>query len=109
MARNKKPENETYDESLIRQSKENISNHATRNEKVAFNRRMDNMVSLLATLTPIEEQIGDLLTQKQPIIESIQSLRNEMVRDCVHPQTHLVHHEEYVVCKFCDRKFIVME
>lgn len=109
MARAKRPENETADETVIRHTKETISNNATRNEKVSFDRKMDNMVSLLALLTPLDEQISDLMTQKLPIVDKIQTLRQDMVKDCVHPYTHLVFHDDHVVCKFCDRRFNVVE
>ncbi|PPD53422.1 MAG: hypothetical protein CTY12_04900 [Methylotenera sp.] len=107
MARLKKPENETENEALVRREKETIANNATRNEKVSWDRKMDNMVSLLALLQPIEEQITDLTAQKMPIIDRIQALRTDMVKECVHPYTHLVHHEDYIVCKFCDKKFTI--
>ena len=109
MARLKKPENETENEALIRREKETIANNATRNEKVSWDRKMDNMVSLLAQLEPIENQITDLMAQKLPIIDKIQSLRNDMVRECVHPFTHLVHHDDYVVCKFCNKKSAIQD
>lgn len=109
MARLKKPEGETPEEAVIRHAKEQVANNATRNEKVSWDRKMDNMVSLLTELQPLEDQILDLQARKMPIIDKIQSLRQEMVRDCVHPFTHLVHHEDHVVCKFCERKFNVIE
>lgn len=109
MARNKRPDNETPDEVIIRRTKETIANAATRNEKVSWDRKMDNMVSLLATLQPIEDQLADLMAQKMPIVDKVQALRNEMVNSCVHPFTHLVFHDEYVVCKFCNKKFSVVE
>lgn len=108
MARLRKPEDETQDEAEIRRTKEIVSNKATRNEKVAWDRKMNNMVSLLAELTPIEEQLLGLITAKTKLVENIQELRGEMVLDCVHPFTHLVFHDDHVVCKFCDRKFKVM-
>lgn len=109
MARQKKPEGETLEEAEIRRTKETIANKATRNEKVAWDRRMDNMVTLLARLAPIEDQLTDLMAQKLPILDEIQLLRSNMVRECVHPFTHLVYHEDHVVCKFCNKKFNVVE
>ena len=108
MSRAKKPENETPEEAEIRRVKETIANNATRNEKVAWDRKMDNMVTLLSKLQPIEDQIADLLALKMPIIDDVQTLRNLMVSECVHPQTHLIEHENYIVCKFCNRKFNVI-
>ena len=101
MARRKKPEFETRDEGLSRRQLESVADHATRNEKVSWDRKMDNMVSLLATLRPIEDQITDLLGQKMPIMDTIAVLRNEMVKECIHPYTHLAHKSEYIECKFC--------
>lgn len=109
MARRKKPEGETTEQARTRRAIESISNAATRSEKVSWDRKMDNMVKLLATLRPIEEKIIDLMAEKQPIFDKIAELRLDMVHDCVHPFTHLVLKQnddgEYIECKFCQRKF----
>lgn len=108
MGRRKKPENETTEESSIRKVLETVADNATRSEKVSWDRKMDNMVALLAKLQPIEDQILDLMAQKMPIVDSIASLRKEMVRDCVHPYTHLVHKVDNMAeCKFCGKTFSV--
>ena len=108
MAKRKKPENETAEESSVRQTLEVIADNATRSEKVSWDRKMDNMVSLLAKLKPIEEQILDLMAQKTPVIDEIEALRRDMVRDCVHPFTHLVHlKDNQASCKFCGKTFSV--
>lgn len=106
MAKRKKPDNETAEETTIRQVLETVADNATRSEKVSWDRKMDNMVSLLAKLKPIEEQILDLMSAKTPIVDEIADLRKEMVRDCVHPFTHLVHKGDNMAeCKFCGRSF----
>jgi hypothetical protein len=107
MPRLKKPEDETQAEATIRKIKESIANAATRNEKVSFDRKMNNMVSFLAELQPIEDEITALIAQKMPIMDNIQNLRMEMLKDCVHPITHLVVKDNYAVCKFCERKFSI--
>lgn len=108
MARRKRPDNETAEEQSIRQLMETIADNATRSEKVSWDRKMDNMVSLLAKLKPIEDKIIDLMAEKTPIIDEITALRKEMVRDCIHPFTHLVHKGENVAeCKFCGKTFKV--
>lgn len=107
MARRKKPDNESKQETQIRRQLEIVSDHATRNEKVAWERKMDNMVSLMATLKPIEDQISDLLAQKAPIIDGITNLRAEMVKDCIHPYTQLIHKGNCIECKFCMTKLSV--
>lgn len=109
MAKRKKPDNETPEESSIRQTLETVADHATRSEKVSWDRKMDNMVSLLAKLKPIEDQILDLITQKTVFVDEITLLRQDMVRDCVHPYTHLAHlGDNKTVCKFCNKTFNVV-
>lgn len=107
MARMKKPENETPEEAAIRHVMETISSVATRNEKVSWNRKMDSLQDLLDQIRPIEDKIIDLLASKQPIMDEMQEIRKEMVKDCVHPYTHLIHKDDHVVCKFCNKKFVV--
>lgn len=108
MGRRKKPENETTEESGIRHVLETVADNATRSEKVSWDRKMDNMVSLLAKLNPIENQILDLMSQKMTIVDEITTLRQEMVRDCVHPYSHLMHKGNNLAeCKFCGKTFNV--
>lgn len=104
MARRKKPENETPEETLIRQQLEYVANSSTRSEKTSWNRKLDNMVKLIAILRPIEEQILDLMAQKMPVIDDVTALRLTMVKECVHPIDDLVYKEDHIVCKFCDKR-----
>ena len=104
MARRKKPENETAEEAKVRQLLESVANNATRSEKTSWNRKMDNMVKLIAVLRPIEEQILELMADKMPIMDDIAALRAEMVKECVHPIDDLVYKETHIECKFCGKK-----
>ena len=104
MARRKTPENETPEQREERLVKEAIANKADRSEKVSWNRKMDNMVKLMAELTPIEEEILDLQAKKMPIFDAIQELREVMVSECVHPYEYLTIHDDHAVCKFCGKK-----
>lgn len=104
MARRKKPENETLDEAKIRQMLEEVANSAERSEKTSWNRKMDNMVKLISKLHPIEDQIIELEAQKMPILDEIAALRGSMVKDCIHPFEQLVYKNEFVECKFCNKK-----
>jgi len=107
MARRKKPEGLTEEEALDHEMKETISNHANRSEKTSWNRKMDNMVKLMALLRPIEEKIILLQNEKIPLFDSIQELRLTMVNECVHPYSHLEVQDDHVLCKFCNRKINV--
>lgn len=103
MARQKKPENETKEQMETRQYLESIANHATRSEKTSWNRKYGNMQTLLEKLEPIEQQIIDLMGEKQPILDEIQMLRKEMVETCVHPYEMLTVSNGFVLCKFCNK------
>lgn len=104
MPRRKKPENETQEEALIRQELETIANTASRSEKTSWNRKMNNMVTLLAKLKPIEDEILELVAKKSVIFDEVQTLREVMKRECIHPFDQLVYKEDYAECKFCTRK-----
>lgn len=108
MARAKTPAGETPEQTKTRQLLDTIANVATRGEKVSFDRKFDNMVSLLSLVKPIEDQILDLMAQKVPIIEQIEALRKTMIGNCIHPMTHLTVHNNTVHCKFCNRTFSVL-
>ena len=104
MARKKKPKNETEEQALIRKELEKVANVPSRSEKTSWNRKMNNMVKLLALLRPIEDQILELIAQKEPIFDEIQLLRAVMKKECVHPYEYLIHKGDHIVCKFCEKK-----
>lgn len=106
MSRRKKPDGETPEEAIVRRQNESVADHAERSEKVAWDRKMDNMVSLLAKLKPIEDRIIDLIAEKTPLMDQIADLRRDMVRDCVHPYTNLLNKPDgTILCKFCNKTF----
>lgn len=111
MARRKKPENETTQQTKSRQILEQVADHATRSEKTSWHRMMDNMVTALSKLRPIEDKILKLENEKVPILDEINALRSKMVRECVHPYDHLILSEnsDTVTCKFCNHSFTVNE
>lgn len=104
MARKKKPVGESAEETQIRQTLEKVANTANRSEKTSWNRKMNNMVALLAELRPIEEQILELTAAKHEVFDRIQVLRNVMVQECIHPFEQLIHKGTYAECKFCNRR-----
>ena len=101
MARMKKPESETEQEAVIRRQLEAVSNSSNRSEKTSWNRKMDNMVKLIAKLRPIEQQMIELHAEKLPVLDDIAELRKMMIKECVHPFDQLAHHEDHIECKFC--------
>lgn len=108
MARRKAPANETTEEMEIRKEREDISNHATRSEKVSWERQFGNMQKLLETkIQPLENKIIALMAEKSEYIDEMVAIRDELVRDCIHPFEHVVEHQDHpgiYTCKFCDKK-----
>lgn len=105
MAKKKKPENETPEQASERGLFDLISNNATRSEKTSWNRKMDNMVKLIAELQPIEEKILTIIhDEKMPIQDQIAKLREDMIKECIHPPEYLVMDDGGVRCKFCEKR-----
>lgn len=110
MARRKKMIDETPQQSNERHMFEAISNHATRSEKVSWNRMMDNMVSLLAKIRPVEDKILNLQAEKIKMFDDVSNLRRKMVAECVHPYEQLIEKQNGTVqCKFCNREFTIRQ
>ena len=107
MARRRKEEDETPEQTKQRRLFEAVSNVANRSDKTSWNRKMDNMVKLLARLRPIEQQILDLQAEKMPIMDDITALRQTMINECVHPFEYLVDKETHVECKFCNKRISI--
>lgn len=109
MPKQRKQVGETQQQADERRLLERVANTANRSDKVSWNRKMDNMVKLMAELKPLQEKILDLEEQKQPILGAIAELRALMVKECIHPYDHLTIDPEtgVVHCKFCDRNIAV--
>ena len=91
---------------------EKVVNAKPKNERIAFARKVKKMQELVETLEPIEERLMEILVnEKYPIMDQIQLLRVQMVKECVHPKDHLifVSHatDEYIECKFCNARLVV--
>lgn len=121
MARRKAPIDETQAEMEVRKAREDISNHATRSEKVSWERQFGNMQKLLETkIQPLENQILELIAKKNEYIDEMVAIRDELVQDCIHPFEHVTEvgdsHTALVdsvtnlrpggvyICKFCNKK-----
>jgi hypothetical protein len=105
MSRVKKPEFETPEQATVRNIFEAVSNHATRSEKTAWERKRNNMEKLVKLLRPLEDKIMEIRAKMQPTYDEISELRVVMTEECIHPYDMLVYNEitETVTCKFCEK------
>ncbi len=81
-----------------------VSNFRDKNEKASWIRKKKNLESLVSDITPIEDSILRLTTEKNKIMDEINEIRKTMVVDCIHPQDYLVHYGTYIKCRFCETK-----
>jgi len=110
MARRKHPDNETPEEVVERKIKERVADFSPRPDKVAWERKYNNMQALLEKLRPFEEQMQALILAKQVIVDEIAELRAVMVRECIHPYDSLAVEEESLVkCHFCNKRIRLTE
>jgi hypothetical protein len=65
------------------------------------------MTVLLKRLEPLNEEALKILYKKQPILDSIEDIRQKMIKECVHPKDHLVHKGSFVLCRFCENRINV--
>jgi hypothetical protein len=87
-----------------------IVNHRDKNERLSWKRKKDKMEALVAELEPVEDEILRLLEEKKyPIMNKIDALRSEMIKECVHPKDVLVHYGTHVECKFCNARIGVVD
>lgn len=107
MARRKLPESETPHETYVRKVKERVSGISDRSEKVAWLRKKTNMEALITELDEVNEKIRELKVISTPIVLKIDTLRADMVTDCIHPFDMLAYNEslDVVECKFCSCRF----
>ena len=92
------------EEASVRRRLEYIANHATRSEKVAWDRKRSNMDRLVGHLRPLEDQILEIRSLMQPIYDEIAELRQTMVDECVHPYDMLINNNDgTITCKFCNK------
>ena len=81
---------------------------SSRNEKMSWKRKLDNMTKLILKLDPIEQKIIKIIDEeKNPILDEIHRLRHIMVNECIHPKEYIVSKDGIYVCKFCERKIQV--
>ena len=85
----------------------NVANIKDKNEKLSWTRRQKKIEEMAIEMQPIEDQILALTAQRQEVLDKIQVLRKQMVKECIHPKNSLVHKETYIECKFCNAKLSI--
>lgn len=80
-----------------------VASFANNAEKLAWRRKLKKMHGLLEDLTPYEEKILKLYSEKQPLMDKIEKLRHSMGEECIHPKEYLAHRGTHIECKFCNK------
>jgi len=84
--------------------KTKLSSNYTSYEKVSWKRKDKNIKALITKLEPIQENILELMVEKNEILDKIAVIRAQMVLECVHPEDHLIiRGDATMYCKFCER------
>ncbi len=91
----------------MNKQKKLISNQFDQSDKNIWMRKYHTMQNKIAEANAIADKILALEEQKMPILDEIVELRNSMVNECIHPSEHLVEYPEFILCKFCEKKFVV--
>jgi hypothetical protein len=89
------------DEEQAQEDFEEISKFADKNQRLAWRRKMTKIDKLLAKLEPLNEQALAIILAKQPLLDDVEKVRQQMIKECVHPIDYLVHKGTHVLCKFC--------
>lgn len=85
-----------------------VVNHSSKNERIAWNRKYKKLSALIEEkITPIEEQVLELIMQKQPYLDEAVAMRDVLVKECVHPREFLLTKDDHILCKFCNNKLNV--
>lgn len=83
-----------------------IASLPTKSEVKSWERKCVALAKLLDLLAPIDEQVLEILRERQPLINEIEDLRHIMTQECIHPLEHLVSSPKFIHCKFCDRRLM---
>lgn len=86
---------------------EYIASLPSKSEVKSWERKCIALAKLLELLAPIDEQILEIIRERQPLINDIEDLRGQMTQECIHPKEHLIDLPAYVLCKFCERKLVI--
>lgn len=91
----------------MKSDKKIISGFTNISDKNSWLRKYENMQKLIETVNAYAEEITEIDKKRIPIFDEIALLRQTMVDECIHPHDHLIEYDDYVECKFCNKKFTV--
>lgn len=103
MSRRKVNENETSEQTKARKELEAIASNSTRAEQLVWKRKFERLNLIYDDIAPIELEIVKLINHKIPLMDKLEELRIEMSNACVHPFHFLVHCDNSIKCKFCEK------
>lgn len=85
-----------------------IANFRNKNERLSWERKRAKLEKFINALEPIEEKILKIIDEeKTPLLDEIDGVRKEMLKDCIHPKDMLVHQGHYIECKFCNSRLLL--
>jgi hypothetical protein len=92
----------------MKDTKKVIFRQSSQLDKTSWLRKYENLQTLINQVNVLAEQIAEIEASKEPIIDQINDLRQQMVHECIHPIDHLVDHEGVTLCKFCEKRIAVL-
>ncbi len=92
------------DEDAANKQLNEVAKHADKNQRLAWRRKKARIDQLIERLQPLQEERLKLIMQMQPVMDEIEAVRQDMVKECIHPLDHLVHKGSHIECKFCNVK-----
>ena len=85
-----------------------VTNIKDKNEKLSWTRRQKSLEKVIEEeINPLSEQIMILENQRRELYDKVMAARQQMVKECIHPKNSLVHMDDHILCKFCDRKLSI--
>lgn len=91
----------------MKDPKKIIAQQSTQLDKTSWNRKYENLQKLIAQVNDFADQIMVIENQKLPYVDEINTLRAQMVQECIHPVEFLIEKDDIVECKFCNKRIKV--
>lgn len=83
-----------------------IRSHMEKSDVLSWRRKKEKIEKMIEEeVQPLEDQILQLILQKQPLMDKIAELRGMMVETCIHPEDLLVEYDDGTMfCNFCNKR-----